>query len=116
VGDVNRAQSVTNDEEFGGTGMGSAGVTADRESPPEFARLVAHPLPWRLLRELVQSDRAVWELTERLHKPQHLVSYHLRQLRWFETAFTVSPLIPERGVQVPFALAPARCQGPSGAE
>ena len=50
-------------------------------APPEFARLVAHPLRWLLLQELVRSDRAVWELTERLHKPQNLVSYHLRQLR-----------------------------------
>jgi ArsR family transcriptional regulator, arsenate/arsenite/antimonite-responsive transcriptional repressor / arsenate reductase (thioredoxin) len=56
-------------------------AAAGLEGPPEFARLVAHPLRWRLLRELVWSDRAVWELTERLHKPQNLVSYHLRQLR-----------------------------------
>ena len=78
---MSRAHSAANDDEFGGTGTGAAGVAADRDGPPEFARLVAHPLRWRLLRELVQSDRAVWELTERLHKPQNLVSYHLRQLR-----------------------------------
>jgi ArsR family transcriptional regulator, arsenate/arsenite/antimonite-responsive transcriptional repressor / arsenate reductase (thioredoxin) len=59
-----------------------AGRAADElEGPPDFARLVAHPLRWRLLRELVRSDRAVRELTERLDKPQNLVSYHLRQLR-----------------------------------
>jgi len=35
----------------------------------------------RLLRELVASDRAVWELTQLVDEPQNLVSYHLRQLR-----------------------------------
>jgi ArsR family transcriptional regulator, arsenate/arsenite/antimonite-responsive transcriptional repressor / arsenate reductase (thioredoxin) len=49
--------------------------------PPRFVRLVAHPLRWQLLRELVESDRAVWELTELVDEPQSLVSYHLRQLR-----------------------------------
>jgi protein-tyrosine-phosphatase/DNA-binding transcriptional ArsR family regulator len=51
------------------------------DDPPRFVRLVAHPLRWQLLRELVQSDRAVWELTQLLDEPQSLVSYHLRQLR-----------------------------------
>jgi ArsR family transcriptional regulator, arsenate/arsenite/antimonite-responsive transcriptional repressor / arsenate reductase (thioredoxin) len=49
--------------------------------PPPFLRLVAHPVRWRLLRELVYSDRAVWELTRLLGERQSLVSYHLRQLR-----------------------------------
>jgi ArsR family transcriptional regulator, arsenate/arsenite/antimonite-responsive transcriptional repressor / arsenate reductase (thioredoxin) len=49
--------------------------------PPRFLRLVAHPVRWRLLRELVYSDRAVWELTRLVGEPQSLVSYHLRQLR-----------------------------------
>jgi protein-tyrosine-phosphatase len=49
--------------------------------PPDFVRLTAHPLRWRLLRELSQSDRAVWELTRLVDEPQNLVSYHLRQLR-----------------------------------
>jgi ArsR family transcriptional regulator, arsenate/arsenite/antimonite-responsive transcriptional repressor / arsenate reductase (thioredoxin) len=53
-------------------------VAAD---PPPFVRLVAHPLRWQLLRELVQSDRAVRELTELLDESQNLVSYHLRRLR-----------------------------------
>jgi len=48
---------------------------------PEFVRLAGHPLRWRLLQELVQSDRAVRELTARLDEPQSLVSYHLRLLR-----------------------------------
>ena len=49
--------------------------------PPPFVRLVSHPMRWRLLRELVQSDRAVWELMMLVDEPQSLVSYHLRQLR-----------------------------------
>ena len=53
-------------------------VAAD---PPRFVRLVAHPLRWQLLRELVQSDRAVRELTQLIHEPQNLISYHLRRLR-----------------------------------
>jgi protein-tyrosine-phosphatase len=36
---------------------------------------------WRLLRELVRSDRAVRELTELVGERQSLVSYHLGQLR-----------------------------------
>jgi ArsR family transcriptional regulator, arsenate/arsenite/antimonite-responsive transcriptional repressor / arsenate reductase (thioredoxin) len=44
-------------------------------------RLAAHPVRWRLLRELVRSDRAVRELTMLVDEPQSLVSYHLRQLR-----------------------------------
>lgn len=51
------------------------------DDPPGFVRLVAHPLRWRLLRELVRSDRAVRELTQLVDEPQNLVSYHLRQLR-----------------------------------
>ena len=49
--------------------------------PPAFVRLAAHPVRWQLLRELVRSDRAVWELTELVAEPQSLVSYHLRLLR-----------------------------------
>jgi protein-tyrosine-phosphatase len=51
------------------------------EDPPPFARLTAHPVRWRLMRELVRSDRAVAELTALVGEPQSLVSYHLRQLR-----------------------------------
>jgi protein-tyrosine-phosphatase/DNA-binding transcriptional ArsR family regulator len=49
--------------------------------PPRVFQLVAHPVRWRLLRELAHSDRAVWELMQLLDEPQSLVSYHLRQLR-----------------------------------
>jgi ArsR family transcriptional regulator, arsenate/arsenite/antimonite-responsive transcriptional repressor / arsenate reductase (thioredoxin) len=38
-------------------------------------------LRWRLLGELVRSDRAVWELMRLVGEPQSLVSYHLRLLR-----------------------------------
>jgi protein-tyrosine-phosphatase/DNA-binding transcriptional ArsR family regulator len=51
------------------------------DEPPSFVRLAAHRLRWRLLRELVQSDRAVRELTVLINEPQSLVSYHLRLLR-----------------------------------
>ncbi len=53
----------------------------DDVTPPRVLQLVGHPLRWRLLRELAQSDRAVSELTDRLDAPQSLVSYHLRRLR-----------------------------------
>jgi protein-tyrosine-phosphatase len=56
-------------------------TTALAEGPPVFVRLASHPLRWRLLQELVRSDRAVRELTELVGEPQNLVSYHLRQLR-----------------------------------
>jgi protein-tyrosine-phosphatase/DNA-binding transcriptional ArsR family regulator len=61
--------------------MDLALAATDLEGPPAFLQLVSHPLRWRLLRELIHSDRAVWELTERLGVPQNLVSYHLRRLR-----------------------------------
>ena len=50
-------------------------------APPSFVQLVAHPLRWRLLNELVSSDRRVRELTGLVDEPQSLVSYHLGQLR-----------------------------------
>ena len=49
--------------------------------PLEFLQLAAHPLRWRLLGELAESDRLVSELTERVGEPQNLVSYHLGKLR-----------------------------------
>ena len=48
---------------------------------PQFLRLAADPLRWRLLAELGRSDLRVRELTERVGEPQSLVSYHLRLLR-----------------------------------
>lgn len=49
--------------------------------PPAFVRLVAHPLRWRLLATLADSDYRVRELVTLLGQPQSLVSYHLRLLR-----------------------------------
>src|SRR5215203_1299042 len=49
--------------------------------PPAFLHLASNPLRWRLLRELVRSDRAVRELVTLVGEPQNLVSYHLRLLR-----------------------------------
>ncbi|MFF3688031.1 metalloregulator ArsR/SmtB family transcription factor [Streptomyces sp. NPDC002187] len=54
------------------------GVTV---TPPEFVRLAAHPVRWRLLTELADGDYRVRELVERVGEPQNLVSYHLRLLR-----------------------------------
>jgi protein-tyrosine-phosphatase len=42
---------------------------------------VANPVRWKLLQELVESDRAVSELTQLVAEPQNLVSYHLGRLR-----------------------------------
>jgi ArsR family transcriptional regulator, arsenate/arsenite/antimonite-responsive transcriptional repressor / arsenate reductase (thioredoxin) len=52
-----------------------------RADRPEFVRLAAHPLRWRLLTELADSDLRVRELVELAGEPQNLVSYHLRLLR-----------------------------------
>jgi len=54
-------------------------VTTDE--PPVVLGLMAHPVRWRLLRELGRSDRTVRELTELLGERQSLVSYHLKELR-----------------------------------
>ena len=50
-------------------------------APPAFLELAGHPVRWRLLGELVRSDRRVGELSELVGKPQNLVSYHLGELR-----------------------------------
>ena len=50
-------------------------------SPPPFVRLAAHPLRWKLLTSLADSDLRVRELVERIGEPQNLISYHLRLLR-----------------------------------
>jgi protein-tyrosine-phosphatase/DNA-binding transcriptional ArsR family regulator len=60
--------------------MAATVVSPDLEDPPRFLQLVGHPVRWRLLRELVHSDRAVHELTEQLDARQNLISYHLAQL------------------------------------
>jgi protein-tyrosine-phosphatase/DNA-binding transcriptional ArsR family regulator len=62
-------------------GLVEGSVASVADSVPAFVRLTAHPVRWRLLRELVRSDRAVSELTELVGESQSLVSYHLRLLR-----------------------------------
>jgi protein-tyrosine-phosphatase/DNA-binding transcriptional ArsR family regulator len=55
----------------------------DPASPtaPPFVRLAGHPLRWRLLAGLADSDLRVRELVTLVGQPQNLVSYHLRLLR-----------------------------------
>ena len=50
-------------------------------SPSRFVQLLADEQRWRLLQELVRSDRKVSELTELVGRPQNLASYHLASLR-----------------------------------
>lgn len=52
-----------------------------QSAPPEFIRLAAHPVRWRLLTELARGDHRVRELVARVDEPQNVVSYHLRLLR-----------------------------------
>lgn len=47
---------------------------------PPFLELAAHPIRWRLLRELAASDRQVRELTDLAGEAQNVVSYHLGRL------------------------------------
>jgi len=56
-------------------------MPADVVGDARVLQLLADPQRWRVLTELADSDRRVGELTERLGKPQNLVSYHLRELR-----------------------------------
>ena len=55
--------------------------SSDAGAPPTFVRLAAHPLRWRLMTTLTDSDYRVRELVSLLGEPQNLVSYHLRLLR-----------------------------------
>jgi protein-tyrosine-phosphatase/DNA-binding transcriptional ArsR family regulator len=50
-------------------------------APPAFVQLADHPLRWRLMLELADSDYRVRDLVARVDEPQNLVSYHLRLLR-----------------------------------
>jgi protein-tyrosine-phosphatase/DNA-binding transcriptional ArsR family regulator len=47
---------------------------------PDFFKLLAHDLRWRLLQLLARSDYSGQELVRLLQQPQNLVSYHLRLL------------------------------------
>ncbi len=61
--------------------MGTSVIAPGVGEPPPFVRLASHAVRWRLMQELVRSDRAVSELMTLVDEPQSLVSYHLRQLR-----------------------------------
>src|SRR5262245_26164525 len=56
-------------------------MESSSQATPAFVRLAAHPLRWRLLTELADSDYRVRELVTLVGEPQNLVSYHLRLLR-----------------------------------
>lgn len=56
-------------------------MASSNQAAPAFVRLAAHPLRWRLLTELADSDYRVRELVTLMGEPQNLVSYHLRLLR-----------------------------------
>jgi protein-tyrosine-phosphatase len=77
-------------------------------TPPVFVRLTAHPIRWRLLRELAQSDRAVFELTELVDEPQNLVSYHLRLLREAGLVYARRSAADKRGTY--YAIDLAMCE------
>ncbi|GHO95098.1 ArsR family transcriptional regulator [Reticulibacter mediterranei] len=47
---------------------------------PEFFKVLAHEIRWRLLQLLARSDYSGQELVRLLSQPQNLVSYHLRLL------------------------------------
>ncbi|WP_123968434.1 ArsR family transcriptional regulator [Streptomyces sp. TLI_185] len=51
------------------------------QAAPQFVHLAAHPVRWRLLTALADSDYRVRELVTLVGEPQNLVSYHLRLLR-----------------------------------
>lgn len=56
-------------------------MAVSSQAAPAFLRLAAHPLRWRLLTELADSDLRVRELVTLVGQPQNLLSYHLRLLR-----------------------------------
>jgi len=49
--------------------------------PPQFLKLLAHEIRWKILVLLARSDYCVQELVYLIEQPQNLVSYHLRVLR-----------------------------------
>jgi len=52
-----------------------------KNQPPQFLKLLAHDIRWKLLVLLARSDYSVQDLIRLVEQPQNLVSYHLRQLR-----------------------------------
>src|SRR5204863_4135732 len=61
------------------------GATKVQPSPsihlPDFLKVLAHELRWKILTFLTYSDRTVAEIVHFLAEPQNVVSYHLRKLR-----------------------------------
>ena len=55
--------------------------TSSDVQPPDFLKLLAHDIRWKILVLLGRSDYCVQELVRLVEQPQNLVSYHLRQLR-----------------------------------
>jgi len=62
-------------------GVAEAHALDSSSDAPAVLWLGGHPVRWRLLRELAESDLRVRELTARLGERQSLVSYHLGLLR-----------------------------------
>jgi ArsR family transcriptional regulator, arsenate/arsenite/antimonite-responsive transcriptional repressor / arsenate reductase (thioredoxin) len=56
-------------------------LTISGVQPPNFLKLLAHDIRWKILVLLARSDYCVQELVHLIEQPQNLVSYHLRQLR-----------------------------------
>ena len=56
-------------------------ATSISTQPPDFLKLLAHDLRWKLVTALARSDHRVHELVRLLEQPMNLVSYHLKQLR-----------------------------------
>lgn len=48
---------------------------------PEFIKLLANDIRWRLLKALIASDYRVNELVAILQQPMNLISYHLKMMR-----------------------------------
>jgi ArsR family transcriptional regulator, arsenate/arsenite/antimonite-responsive transcriptional repressor / arsenate reductase (thioredoxin) len=59
--------------------MPTSGVR--HSDPPTLFQLTGHEVRWRLIQELVASDRQVRELSALVAQRQSLTSYHLGQLR-----------------------------------
>ncbi len=57
------------------------GVDLASVQSPDFLKLLAHDVRWKILSVLARSDFCVQELVRLLDYPQNLVSYHLRRLR-----------------------------------
>ncbi len=49
-------------------------------STPAIFKLLSNDVRWKILTLLSRSDLRVQEITEQLHQPQNLVSYHLQKL------------------------------------